>query len=160
MNAWARKGDFWAGLVLAGLGFYIVSQAWGWTYMGEDGPGPGFFPMWYGVAMALLSLLLVAGTVLKQDGGARGKTLRWGELRRALTCWLALAVCVALLKPIGFVLAFALLTWFIVAVMYRQSQRKAWALAIGGALLFHVLFVVVLDIQLPEGLLIPGLLAH
>ena len=151
MNAWARKGDFWAGLVLAGLGFYIVSQAWGWTYMGEDGPGPGFFPMWYGVAMALLSLLLVAGTVLKQDGGARGKTLRWGELRRALTCWLALAVCVALLKPIGFVLAFALLTWFIIAVMFSRPQKEALAYAIGGSVGFYALFSWGLQLPLPLG---------
>jgi hypothetical protein len=28
MNTFTRKGDFWAGLALAALGVYIVSQAW------------------------------------------------------------------------------------------------------------------------------------
>jgi putative tricarboxylic transport membrane protein len=151
MNAWARKGDFWAGLALAGLGFYIVSQAWGWTYLGEDGPGPGFFPMWYGVAMAVLSLLLVAGAVLKPDAIAGRKVLQWSELQRALTCWLALAVCVALLKPLGFVVAFALLTWFIIAVMFGRKHTEALAYAIGGSVGFYALFSWGLQLQLPVG---------
>ena len=43
------RGDVASGVVLAGLGFYIVVQAWRWEYLGPDGPGPGFFPLWYGV---------------------------------------------------------------------------------------------------------------
>jgi len=158
MYAFARRGDFWSGLALAALGTYIVSEARGWIYLGEDGPGPGFFPLWYGGAMIVLSLLLVAGTVLGNP--VAGKAPSWPELRRAMTCWAAFAACIALMKLVGFLVAFAALSWFIVAVMYRQSQRKAWALAIGGALLFHVLFSMVLEIQLPEGMLIPGLMAH
>lgn len=158
MNAFMRKGDFWSGIALATLGAYIVGQARHWVYMGEEGPGPGFFPMWYGGVMVVLSLLLVAGAVLKS--GDEGRAVRWSEVRRALTCWAAFAVCIGLLKTLGFVIAYAALTWFIVAVMYRQPQRKAWALAIGGALLFHVLFSMLLEIPLPEGMLIPGLLAH
>src|SRR5262245_16206093 len=141
MNAFMRKGDFWSGIALAAFGAYIVSQARRWTYMGDEGPGPGFFPVWYGGAMVVLSLLLVAGTVLKPGG--EGRSLRWGEVGRALACWAAFAACIGLLKLLGFAIAFALLTWFIVAVMYRQPQRKAWLLAIGGALLFQLLFSVV-----------------
>ena len=58
-------GDFWSGLVLAALGGYIARGRGSWVYLGEDGPGPGFFPIWYGGAMLALSLLLVAGAVLK-----------------------------------------------------------------------------------------------
>ena len=39
MASLARSGDFWSGLALAALGTYIVSEARGWVYMGEDGPG-------------------------------------------------------------------------------------------------------------------------
>ena len=81
MYAFARRGDFWSGLALAALGAYIVTQARGWIYMGEDGPGPGFFPLWYGGAMVVLSLLLVAGTVLRQSTASHAPS--WAELRRA-----------------------------------------------------------------------------
>ena len=154
MNGFTRKGDFWSGLALAALGIYIISQAWGWSYLAEDGPGAGFFPLWYGAVMLVLSLLLVAGAVLKPGPATAPGPFNWLELRRAMTCWLALALCVALLKFLGFMLAFGLLTWFIVAVMFRRPQREALSLAIGGAIGFYALFTWGLDLQLPAGMLL------
>jgi putative tricarboxylic transport membrane protein len=153
MNTFLRKGDFWSGLALAALGIYIMSQAWGWTYLAEDGPGAGFFPRWYGAIMLVVSLFLVAATVLEKGPKAVPKPLQWAELRRAMACWAALALCVALLKYAGFMLAFGLLTWFIIAIMFRRSQREALAYAIGGAVGFYALFSWGLDLQLPVGTL-------
>jgi putative tricarboxylic transport membrane protein len=151
MTPLVRRGDFWSGLALAALGAYIVSEAWRWTYMGEDGPGPGFFPLWYGAAMIVLSLALVIGTVLK-PAATRGAPSR-GEMLRAFTCWGAFVACIALMKVLGFVVAYALLTYFIVAVMAKQPQRTALAVAIGGAAIFYALFELALEVQLPKGLL-------
>jgi len=152
LSSFTRKSDFWAGLALAALGAYIVSKAARWSYMAEDGPGAGFFPLWYGGAMVVISLLLVLGTVLKHDPAAKVKQLQWAEMRRAMTCWLALAVCVASLKYVGFVVAFASLTWFIIAVMFRRPKVMALCFAIGGALGFYAIFSWGLDLQLPAGL--------
>ena len=33
-------------------GAYIIVTASRWEYLGQDGPGPGFFPLWYGIAMS------------------------------------------------------------------------------------------------------------
>lgn len=119
--------------------------------MGTDGPGPGFFPLWYGGAMVVLSLLLVAGAVLKSSPPADGAN--WSEFGRVLTCWAAFAACIALLNVLGFVVSFAVMTWFIVAVMFRQSQLKAITIAIGGALGFYALFSLALGVSLPSGYL-------
>ena len=153
MNIFIRKGDFWAGLTLAALGIYIMSQAWGWTYMGEDGPGPGFFPRWYGAIMLVLSLLLVAGSVLKPGLQSPHQAPKWGEMGRAMTCWLALALCIALLNVLGFIIAFALLTWFIVAILFRRPQLEALVIAVVGAVGFYALFAWGLQLQLPVGVL-------
>ena len=152
MNDAVRKGDFWAGLVLAALGTYIIKESLGWVYLGEDGPGAGFFPRWYGIAMVVFSLLLVAGAVLKHDPALRNRVIDWREIRRALTCWAALVVCVALLKVLGFFLSFSLLGWFLIAVMFRQPQRIALSVSIGGALGFYLLFSWGLDLALPSGM--------
>ena len=152
MPRFARSGDFWSGLALAALGAYIVVSARGWDYMGEDGPGPGFFPLWYGSVMIVLSLLLVAGSVLQRRGLAPSMPRR-SELGRAMLCWLAFVACIVLMRIVGFVAAFALLTWFVVAVMARQPQRRAVPIAIGGALGFYALFTWALDVGLPPGLL-------
>jgi putative tricarboxylic transport membrane protein len=153
MNSFVRSADFWSGLALAALGAWIVSEAWTWAYMGEDGPGAGFFPRWYGSVMVVLSLVLVAGTVLKKRANEPPAAIRWHDLRRALTCWVAFVASIALMPLAGFAISFALLTWFIVAVMARQPQRIALPVAIGGALGFHALFVWALDLSLPKGLL-------
>jgi len=151
LSSFTRKSDFWAGLALAALGTYIVSKALGWTYMSEEGPGAGFFPLWYGTAMVVISLLLVLGAVLKHDPAAQVKQIQWGELRRAMTCWVALAACVAALKYVGFIVAFALLTWFIIAVMFHRPAIKALMFSVGGALGFYLIFNWALDLQLPTG---------
>ena len=153
-RAWLRQGDFWSGLVLAALGTYILAEARRWIYLGEEGPGPGFFPIWYGAAMVVLSLALVLGTVLRstQAPAVRADASKRRELGRAMTCWLAFVACIALLNVIGFVPAFALLTWFIVAVMFRQPQRIALPLAIGGAVGFYVVFAWALELPLPQAM--------
>ncbi len=153
MSSFARSGDFWSGLALAALGAYIVSEARTWVYMGEDGPGAGFFPMWYGSAMVILSLVLVASAVLKAPSGEKQEQIRWRDLGRALTCWAAFVACIALMPVVGFAISFALLTWFIVAVMARQPQRIALGVAIAGAAGFYALFDLALDLSLPKGLL-------
>jgi putative tricarboxylic transport membrane protein len=151
MPSFARGGDFWSGLALAGLGAYILGQAWSWVYLGEDGPGAGFFPMWYGAAMVVLSLALVAGTFLKPRSQAA--PYPWRDLGRAMTCWAAFVACIALMPLLGFTVSFALLTWFIVTVMARRPQRIALPVAIGGALVFYAIFSLALDLALPKGLL-------
>jgi len=149
----ARSGDFWSGLALAALGTWIVSEARGWTYSGEEGPGAGFFPLWYGGIMIALSLALVAGTVVKRKSARVPEAFRWNDLGRALAAWAAFVACIALMKVVGFAVAFALLTWFIIAVMARRPQRVALPIAIGGAVLFYALFQLALEVPLPKGML-------
>lgn len=142
------KGDVVSGVVLAALGAYVVSEARAWNYMGEEGPGPGFFPMWYGIAMIVLSLVLVLRASVQPRSGER---VEWRGVGRALMAWAAFAAAVASLKLIGFLLALALLTLFVVAVMYGRPLKIAFAAAAGNAAGFYLLFVVALDLSLPAG---------
>ena len=137
-----RSPDFWSGLALAALGAYIVVAARGWDYLTADGPGPGFFPRWYGVAMLGLSLLLV----LRSDGR---QIVQWRGTGRALATWAALALAVALMKAIGFVVAFAAFTLFLVAVMYRRSTLMAALTAVALAGAFYLVFPLALGVPLP-----------
>ena len=150
MKSFARSGDFWSGLVLAALGAYIVASARGWAYMTEEGPGAGFFPLWYGGVMLVLSLLLMLGAVLKPRPQAQ---VAWTDVGRALTAWIAFVACVAAMPFLGFAISFALLTAFIVKVMCGERLRTAILVAVIGAAGFHALFGWALDLALPRGLL-------
>ncbi len=145
------SADLVSGLALAALGTFVVVRARGWTYMGEDGPGAGFFPTWYGSLMVVLSLVLVGQSVLRPATPA--SPVKWRELGRAFTCWGAFVACIALMEVTGFAIAFALLTWFVVACMARRPQKVAVPVAIGGALAFHVVFAMLLQVNLPRGML-------
>jgi putative tricarboxylic transport membrane protein len=147
-----KTGDIISGAALAGLGIFIVVQASGWEYIGPDGPGPGFFPLWYGIAMVALSLLLVAMSFAGRDAESR-KTVNWREVASGLSAWAGLALCVGLLKVLGFVLAFGLFVFFLVAVLYRRPLRTAVAVAVGMTLGFYLLFPLALSTELPVGVL-------
>jgi putative tricarboxylic transport membrane protein len=145
-----NRGDFWSGLALAALGIYIILEARQWDYLGSEGPGPGFFPMWYGVAMVALSAYLAIASAFGKSEGAEAGT-DWARVRRACATWLSFAVSVALFKVVGFVASFALLTFFIVAVMYRRPVRVAALTAIISAAGFYVVFALALGVALPAG---------
>ena len=137
--------DFWSGLAFAALAGYIIVQAAGWEYLGTDGPGPGFFPLWYGVAMAALALALMLSSALRSERQA----VAWQGAGRAFAVWLALAFSVAALKLVGFLASFAALTFFVVAVMYRRPLKTAAAVALAGAAAFYLVFQVALGVNLP-----------
>ncbi|HEX7052362.1 MAG TPA: tripartite tricarboxylate transporter TctB family protein [Burkholderiales bacterium] len=137
----SRSADFWSGLALAALGAYIVYRASGWDYLTPEGPGPGFFPLWYGIAMLGLALyLMISPTGMRVD---------WRGSRRAFAAWGAIALCVAALKWLGFVVAFAALTFFMVAVMYRRSLATAAAVTVGIGAAFYLIFPLALGVPLP-----------
>ena len=139
------KSDFWSGLALGALGAYIVAQAWGWEYLGADGPGPGFFPLWYGIAIVGLSLALVFSSLQDKDTAS----IDWAGASRAFATWLALALAVAAFKLAGFFVSFAALTFFIVAVMYRRRLVVAATVAVAATASFYVVFPLALGVKLP-----------
>ena len=68
-----------------------------------------------------MSLFLVFSSLKTQT------KIDWSDAPRALATWAAFAVMCAAFKLIGFLPAFALLTFFIVAVMYRRPLAAAAA---------------------------------
>jgi len=146
-----RSGDLWSGVALALLGAYIIVQAWQWDYMTPEGPGPGFFPLWYGIAILALAALLVVSHAKRVT--AHRSAVGWRRVARALSTWLALAVSVASFNTLGFVVGFALLTYFIVAVMYRKPRLTAAIVAAASGAGFYLIFDQALGVSLPTGIL-------
>src|SRR5262249_7967812 len=133
------------------LGIYIVAQSWQWDYSGAEGPGAGFFPLWYGIAMIALSALLVGSQLRRAPGG--GKPVDWRRIGRALCVWLPPPVAVALVTLVGFVVSCALLPYFIVAVMYRPPATTAAVAALATGAGFYLVFDLALGVALPAGTL-------
>jgi putative tricarboxylic transport membrane protein len=143
-----RNGDVIAGAVLAALGVYIFLESRNWPYYNEDGPGPAFFPSWYGIVMVVLSLALIVSAVRKAQ---KPGEYDWPGIGRALVTWLAFALSAALMGWLGFLVSFALLTFFIVIYVYRQPPLTAGIVAVSSAVGFYLVFPLALSVPLPTG---------
>ena len=146
----ARNGDVISGAALAALGVFILGQALQWTYLGPDGPGPGFFPLWYGVLMIALSLYLVVRAAVRPDPEAR-RPIDWRGTSRALATWALFAGAVALMEPLGFPAAFGLMALGIVWLVMGKPLRVGLATAVLGAAGFWLAFAQALGLNLPVG---------
>jgi putative tricarboxylic transport membrane protein len=144
-----RNGDVVSGAFLAALGLYIVAQAYSWNYYNPDGPGPGFFPTWYGLLMIGLALALIISTARKPKPQESPKD--WDGSKRALITWFAFAACIATMGVLGFRLSFALFTFFLVVFVFQRTLVAAVLTSVGATAAFYIVFPVLLGVQLPIG---------
>lgn len=141
--------DVLPGLALAGLGGYVAWRALGWELLTEDGPGPGFFPLGYGVLMLALSALLVLRAVVRPQGSGESE-LSGGHLR-PLGTWVAFAGAAFLMQWIGFVAGFAILSAFIVVFVFGKSPARGAVVGLALAGGFWLVFEGLMGVGLPAG---------
>jgi putative tricarboxylic transport membrane protein len=141
-----------ASLGLIALSAYILKEGSGWVVYGSEGPGPGFFPIMYGVIMLGLSLYLFQRSVRKGTGKSKGP-LDYQGIARALATWAALAVCVPLMVVVGFVVGFGFVALFLIRFVFERSWRTSIVTAVCIAIALHLVFPVMLDAPLPVGML-------
>ncbi|TFZ07569.1 tripartite tricarboxylate transporter TctB family protein [Ramlibacter henchirensis] len=141
-----NQKDFAAGLiyVLAGAGFSLGALEY---RLGDPARmGPGFFPFWVGVLLAIVGLLTLAGGVRRTAGVEGVKRLEIGPM-----AWILGGVVLfgLLLQPLGLVLALTVL----VLVSSRASHEFTWrgALINAAALVAFstAVFIHGINLQIP-----------
>lgn len=113
-------------------------------------PGAGLFPLGLSVLLALLATLL---WIVEGFGPATSETARPSEWREAI--WLTACVLAAawFFEPAGFLVTTASFLTITVAVLGRVALWRAAAMAIVGSAAAWVVFVRILKIALPTGIL-------
>lgn len=140
------RKDLGSALFWLALSVFVMIQGLALKLGSLERPGPGFFPFWGGLTLALLSLILLVGAL-----GRRG-TLTWSGVR-----WVKLLLVVAallgyllLLERLGFATVTAL---FLLLLFRLEGKRWGWSVAVSvlGAVSCYALFHVWLRTQLPLG---------
>jgi putative tricarboxylic transport membrane protein len=153
--------DFVAGcgLLIFAVVYYLAAAAIPSSQL-SDTVGPGGMPKSYGIALGVLSILLIGQSLLARRRAmttraavASGEESRQDRYRalRALGM-LAIGIAYLILLPlIGYVISLALL--IIAAAWYQEGARRKWLIptAIIGAGLFWLVFVKLLQIDQPAG---------
>jgi hypothetical protein len=148
-----------SGLLVFSVVYYLAAAAIPASQL-SDTVGPGGVPKSYGIALGILSILLIGQALLARRRAVttRAKIAADEESRqdryRALRALGMLAIGVAylvLLPVIGYVLSLALLIF--AAAWYQEGARRRWLIptAIVGAGMFWAIFVALLQIDQPAG---------
>jgi len=161
--------DFWIGLVTLGFATLYWLEAAKIRISPLDGPvGASGLPKVLAYALGVLSILLIARAVLAKMRPLPGpneaiEAQTWAEQMRPhlrAIGMLALGVAYLLVIP-TFGYALSIMALLLAVSLYIGSglNLRTVAVAIFGAVFFHVLFVEFLDIPLPSGRLIDTLLS-
>ncbi len=139
----------------AALGFLVLSAfvvwgSWNLEYYTNLGPGPGFFPLWLGVALGAVSLVW-----LIQVSGRTGRPKnaaflpQRGGIVRILSVLAALVAIAVLMNVLGFQLAMFLFLVFLLLVLGRQALWLTLIVALLGSVGLYRVFGSYLDVHLP-----------
>jgi hypothetical protein len=148
-----RRADQVAGLGLLvfAVGYAGAALRW-YPYRSEIGPGPGFLPVWLGIAMAVLAMLLFVGATRSAEAGRAW--LPWGKgLVRLLVVFAATGLFTALLNVVGMILGTALFLIGILRFLERYPWGQTLGIAVGIAVLNYLVFTYWLQVPFPVSLL-------
>lgn len=153
-----RFAEYAAALVVAALGSATIILARRLPYSAEYGPGAGFLPLWLGIALVILSVILLREAMSDRlDEGAAaladsaGEDARIGIGNASRKPWLiffASTVALALLfEPLGLWVSTALFT----LVTVRWVGQRPWL----ATIIFTIVTPIALYVGFVRLLLVP-----
>lgn len=166
-----QRADVVAGTAVAALGAFALATALNLAFLSDSGvPGPGFFPTLLSGLLLLLGLLLAATSLRRrpatEDAGGSPERRLPGDadaepsgrarVLRAGTVWLCFLVAVPVLAYLGFVPAMAILIAVLLFGVERRLNWKSLVVAVVVPVAVYELFVHVLTIPLPAGVISIG----
>lgn len=139
-----------AALVFLGLAAILMWQSWSLEYYTKLGPGPGFFPFWLGVALAVLVLIWLI-QVSRPSGRPKEEALlpERSGIVRILTIVAALGAMAGVMDWLGFQVAMFLFLGFLLRILGRQKWGMTLVVAVLGSVGVYHVFGRYLDVQLP-----------
>ncbi|MDK3022598.1 tripartite tricarboxylate transporter TctB family protein [Cupriavidus taiwanensis] len=138
--------DFASGLmfILVGFGFSWVAR--GYSMGTAAKMGPGYFPFWLGIVLALLGVLVLFGSLSSKT--EEDSLARW-DIKTLLWILGSVVLFGLLLKPLGMVLSVLVL----VLVSSMASHEFSWKGAILNAVILVLIslgaFVYGINLQMP-----------
>jgi putative tricarboxylic transport membrane protein len=148
-----KKADLITGVFLLILSGYVINEALGMTPSRTFGPGSGFLPLWLGVILAVLSLILLAGAALRatdeQDHSPfPGKT----GIIAVVKVLGGLALFTLLMETAGFITSIFLFVAYLMKVVERERWPMTALIAVLTTAGLYIVFHVLLGVTLPRNM--------
>jgi len=147
------KNDRHSSILWALLGLYLSFEGYCLKLGTPENPGSGFFIFWGGILLAGLSFLLFIQTFYSKRKEEKGALKGRLQYSKPIKLMVALCLYALVFKWMGFFLATFCLLLFLFKGWDHQRWRKVFVLSLVSVSLFYVLFVVLLEIRFPGGIL-------
>jgi len=148
-----KKADRIYGVIGLGLALWSYLESTRLQYMTEFTPGPGFFPFWVGVVLALLSIYLIIDTYIRKPGEKDNKKILPEKhmLYRVAFIMLMLVIVRYAMSFLGFPLTLTLFAAAILLILEHYSILKSVCLGIAYAGVTWFIFEYMLSMGFPKG---------
>lgn len=145
----SRLEPFFVFLLLA-LGLAISVISWGYGFGSLRQPGPGLYPFFIGVAIAVFSLFIL---ISELRSGTGEPVLDKEGARTLALMTLTFCLWIVAMPLLGYVIVSLLATYAFCKIMKLEGWWKPLAVSAGTALSIYALFDYWLYIDLPRGIL-------
>ncbi len=147
-----KNRDLVSSIIWMALGGLFVAGSLQQGLMRRGVPGPGFLPFFSGLALIFVSLfVLIPALVQREKAESSAFFPEQGSFRKFLFALIALFAFGMAMEYAGYLLT----TFLFMFLMARLVEPKGWGtltlLALLTAVLSYLLFVVLLEVQLPKG---------
>lgn len=141
-----KQTDFFSGLMFIAVGLAFSLVARGYTMGTAARMGPGYFPFWLGILLALLGAVVAVGAI---SGKEEPDRIARVDVRTVLWVLGSVVLFALVLRPLGMVLSVVVL----VLVSSMASHEFTWRGAVTNAVVLVaislVAFVYGINLQMP-----------
>jgi len=141
-------------VMLVLLAAYLIRESLGLRYYSPLGPGPGFFPLWLSILLAILAVVMFCqATFGKPEAMPADFYADCKGYMRIGAVVASLMVVIVLMEPLGFCLVTLGFYLFLLIALGRQHPLVTVIIAMAGSFGVYYVFVHWLTTPLPIGLL-------
>jgi hypothetical protein len=127
-----NKQDFWSGIMFIFLGMGFAWKATSYSMGTAARMGPGYFPHWLGILMAVLGLVIVLSSIRK---GADETVVERFDFKILGIIVGAIVLFAFTLRPLGMIVSLFLL----VGISSLASHEYSWKVSIANAVFLTLL---------------------
>jgi hypothetical protein len=148
-----RRKDLYSSVFFFLFGVFFIIGSLSYPSWDRYGPGPGFFPLLLGVLFSLLSLLLLIGSISRQEeGDKKGIGSHAAALRTVLYLFVLFGFYF-FFERLGFLLTVFLFMTGVLYLFGKRPIRSSLCISVLVTFFAYLIFVKLLSVSLPPGIL-------
>ncbi len=151
-----KRGDLIPALVWMALGIAVVIASYSLKLGSLHTPGPGLMPFLLGIALLLCSLPVLIRSlqmIMRKSKQRSGSIWSGVNFKKLIVVVASLIGYAVVLEKFGYVTT----AFFVLVILFKTVESQRWSIVLVLSFLSvistYLLFVVILNVQLPSGML-------